>query len=96
MKKTILTIAAILVASSTAFAGDRYGDAAPALNAPNVRIVTSASKIAAAPQEARHAEDAAKASVVVNVPTANFGSTAAIGGRANSIGASPRILYGSN
>lgn len=95
MKKTILTLAAVLVASSTAFASDRYGDAAPALNAPNVHVVTTSSRIAASHQQARP-EDAAKASVVVNAPTIDFGYTAAIGGHTNSTGASPRILYGSN
>lgn len=95
MNKTILTLAAILVASSTAFAGDRYGDAAPALNAPNV-VVTTSSRIAASHQQARHAEDTAKASVVVNAPAIDFGYTAAIGGHTNSIGASPRILDGGN
>jgi hypothetical protein len=91
MNKIILTAAAVLLASGTAFASERYGDAAPAVQA-SAAVITSAT-----PQKLLRSGDATKAAVVVNVPAPNFSSEAAFGTTGtNSIGSSPRILYGSN
>ncbi|PWJ85670.1 hypothetical protein C7441_102114 [Pseudaminobacter salicylatoxidans] len=92
MKKTVLTLAAVLLASGTAFASERFGDAAPAVNHEAQGIIATV-----APAVTALSGDAAPASVVVNAPSINdFASSAAIGATGNQIGASPRILYGSN
>ena len=92
MKKTVLTLAAVLLASGTAFASDRYGDAAPAINHEAQGVIATV-----APQVGALSGDAAPTSVVVNAPSDNdFASSAAIGATSTRLGASPRILYGSN
>jgi hypothetical protein len=94
MKKTILTLAAFLVASGTAFAGNRDGDTAPALKNDNRHAVTIVHNVVTAPKDAsqkvRRVGDAAKASVVVNVPTSSLSKRVAVGGRTNRVGNSSR------
>jgi len=92
MKKTVLTLAAVLLASGTAFASERFGDAAPAVNLEGQGVIATV-----APQLGALSGDAAPATVVVNAPGVNdFASSAAIGATNGHLGASPRILYGSN
>lgn len=93
MNKTILTLAAVLLASGTAFASDRFGDAAPTLGNTNAAgaIATTAS------EPVLRSGDAAPAPVVVNAPKAgSFASSAAISATGTYVGTSPRVLYGSN
>lgn len=109
--KTLYTLAALLVTSGTALAGDIssryvYGDAAPAMEAPAV------SGIYGYPGELSLAElgqtetstwndrfgDAAPRSIVVN-PVGVFGfvaETSMTTDRLGQLGESPRIHYGSN
>jgi len=92
MKKTVLTLAAVLLASGAAVASERFGDAAPAVTYEARGVIATT-----APEVTALSGDAAPASVVVNVPGINdFASSAAIGATDTKPGASPRILYGSN
>ncbi|MDH6234744.1 hypothetical protein M2281_005364 [Mesorhizobium soli] len=91
MNKIVLTLAAVVLASGTAFASDRFGDAAPALNDINRGVV-----VTTAPQALNRSGDAAAASVLVKAPSFDYSSAAAFGATSNRIGTSPRILYGSN
>ncbi|PSJ57906.1 hypothetical protein [Pseudaminobacter soli (ex Li et al. 2025)] len=91
MNKTFVALAAVLLASSTAYANNRYGDAAPVVNQVNSGVIATT-----APDTSARYGDAAKASVVVNAPSNDFTSSAAIGTPVNRLGASSRILYGSN
>jgi hypothetical protein len=91
MNKIILTLAAVVLASGTAFASDRFGDAAPALNDINVGVVATT-----APQALIRSGDAAAASLLVKAPSFDHSSAVGFGATSNRIGASPRILYGSN
>ncbi|PSJ59870.1 hypothetical protein [Pseudaminobacter soli (ex Li et al. 2025)] len=91
MNKIILTLAAVVLASGTAFANDRFGDAAPALNDINRGVIATT-----LPQTLVRSGDAATASVVVKAPSFDHSSAVGFGATSNRIGASPRILYGSN
>jgi hypothetical protein len=91
MNKTFVALAAVLLASSTAYASDRSGDAAPVVTRANSGVIATT----AIDTSARYG-DAAKASVVVNAPSNDFSSSAAFGAPVNRLGASSRILYGSN
>jgi hypothetical protein len=91
MNKIVLTLAAVVLASGTAFASDRFGDEAPALNDINRGVVATT-----APQTLIRSGDAAAGSVLAKAPSFDHSSAAAFGATSDRIGASPRILYGSN
>lgn len=92
MNKTIVTLAAILLASGTAFAGERSGDAAPAMNSANAAIIATTTS-----ESLVRSGDAAPASIVVNAPqVGGLASDALVGTTSTHIGVSPRVLYGSN
>ena len=66
MNKTILAVAAILLASGTAFASERQGDAAPAVVVNQDAVAASTAASVPLPRQG----DAVPASVVVNAPQA--------------------------
>lgn len=90
MNKTILAVAAILLASGTAFANERQGDAAPAVVVNQDAVAASTAASVPLPRQG----DAVPASSVVHAPSsANYGSSASIGAYAGrQVGNSPRLL----
>lgn len=92
MNKTIVTLAAVLLASGAAFAGERSGDAAPAMNRVNAGIIATT-----ASEPLVRSGDSAPASIVVNAPqVGGLASDALVGATPPHIAVSPRALYGSN
>ncbi|MEP9373078.1 hypothetical protein [Mesorhizobium sp. KR1-2] len=93
MNKTIVTLAAVLLASGAAFAGERSGDAAPAMNRVNAGTIATTTS-----EPLVRSGDAAPASIVVNAPQVGglTSDAALVGTTSTHIAVSPRALYGSN